>query len=473
MVPESCLKAFKKQRVNAIELRKIMDDQLFVPTVHIQDSPIAGKGVFAGRTYLKGEFIGIYTGRLTKQFLLNEDVVDHYCQLKNIPEDHFSGEVYVKWYERNGEVHFLKKTDSHVLWSGIALENSDVEIGIDGLDGGCALAYINHSGQPNVRPLVTCPAHLAEIHGTNLSIQKSNYTAEDIMILMIATQPIKKGDELLMRYAPDDEINFEYLGCDIFPAPEHYLNIQNDTVTYIPYPTELPTYSGDKGVLDYEKELSSESKSLLEKCAENDPPSIKELDNKLLEEDCEETLKMKVVLCLHHWDLTLNETLHTPLLQRFFSTNLDLREFLFDHFSKSDAISLLGIKSLDAYPDIDMTEGETQRKESYGLYRLIQEGKCDTETGIKRILFNRIYRHSSNKEQATHMHIFQQVSEALTNYIPEEEWMSPAQLFQFAIDQKVFINDADRYKTYSFILFKVVFIVDRPTYKKNRNKGST
>ena len=147
------------------------------PFVSARGSEIDGKGAFADKSFVAGEKVGEYTGKI---------VLSHPC--KPYPEHFYVVEIEEEGLERDNideKIHYLNN-DTFVVWSGVDLKGTQMEFGINGTS---TIRYLNHSKEPNVE----------------LKIDFQDSTAawsekDKIKVNVMAIRDINSGEELCFDY---------------------------------------------------------------------------------------------------------------------------------------------------------------------------------------------------------------------------------------------------------------------------------
>ena len=453
LVPSQCLRAYKKHRLDAEQLRQQAFDAEFIPMVHSGPSKIedAGKGVFASRDFQEGELVGFYQGRLTRHMTVSDDVVQHYsdlCKANKWPEPPENS--YATWYETHGKTHFLQTPDSHILWSGIEVEQEKIELGIDGLKGGNALACLNHSDDSNVKALPTFSKKRSQGRDNDLFIRAGHYSEDDLLIPVVANRPIKADEELTMTYRrpTEDPIDFTKVGNNIFSAAKHYFTADKDGVKSLPLPSAADFSSHSLESSDFEETFTREEERLARAWCQGKAYAQKKLVDAIQAGD-ERMLDIFIFLCLKHQHLTPSETVWSVdrVMGQYFRSASELRDYIRSHFSSDDAARMLSLRNVPGEKEREPEPSSSSRRELKELLTRFRSDGDDAKDSLRDYLFCRLYCSDVTLPPAD-QHLFAHTAQLLKK-TPclmgkrGKDW-DEAALYQFALDDGIFLNDEDR-----------------------------
>ncbi len=450
MIPEHCLTDDLTIRVNGDSLRDLVDKHHFSEMVYTDKSDIAGTGVFATRDYIKGEFIGFYKGRLVKHCKVSKKVLADYRRKAGIPAEKLAPTMYITWQDNDGQVEIIKLPDSHILWTYIYISGTNIELGIDGLQGGNALAYLNHSMDGNVIPISLC-SRQAEVHNIKrLTVAPGQHNNETVMAAIVASRRIEANEELTFNYFPEAaDVDFSKIGSDIFQLPELYYEISQDKVTLKKtFPHKKAFASKETATFDFEKTLTEDDKQLLAECKANQAKALKTLTDAVLQGN-DHYLNIYLFFCLCHLKVSINfksrKRGRSPMSWIFPNVNR-IREHISTHFSPADGAKMLKLAEEPEKMQRSTLERPASNTELTELVRQIKTGGNNAKDALKEFLFCRFNR--SNTNAASKQNILDKIVERLRPVRsllgkPGNSWHQE-HYYKFAIDEGVFFNDVVR-----------------------------
>ena len=448
--PEKCLSDDIRHRPDGDALRELVDKHNFTEMVYLDSSDIAGTGVFATRDYDEGEFIGFYKGRIVKHFPVDQQFIDDYQLKTGTSSADLTSVMYATWQDIDGKTEVIKLPDTHTLWTYMFFEGTDIELGIDGLQNGNALAYLNHSTDNNVIPISICSKRVA-VHDTQKIIVKpGQHNDQTVMAAIVAARPIKAREELTFDYFPEAEgVDFSKVGRDIFQYPELYYDIDHDQITpKASFPSAEALAPQPECVFDFEKNLPDDDKQLLLDCRTNRMKALKILVNGVLRGN-ERYLNLYLFYCLCHLKLPIDYILwgrRTSPISHIFPNVKSMREHISTTFSPADSARMLTLAEEPGEMKRSTLEQTASCTELSELVRRIEAGEPDTPEVLKEFLFCRFYRSKASAEAkrntlASVVERLQGVPYLLDK--PGKEWFQE-DYYRFAIDEGVFLNDIDR-----------------------------
>lgn len=463
MLPEACVESALQCRVDARAIKDLAIQVQFREPVYHKASSIAGMGVFADRNLRKHEFIGFYKGRLTKHIPVHKKARDHYKSNRKNKEHLLPPKLYVTWYEDNG-IHFLTTPDTHILWSGVKVYRTSVELGIDGLIKGNDLAYLNHSEHPNVMALATVTQAQFCVSGSQLCL-KSKYSGNDLLLLVVAIEDIPKGSELTFNYDRTEvSKEFSKVGYDIFPEPDLYTEILGDRV-HFKYGAEqkraLKAREAEREArrlaegafgsvlpLPPELHLNSEQRQLATDWCQFRTKAHKQVIDMMHQRD-EVMLKLYIWLNYFHYSHSPSNTY--ICLQRNHLTDLfgfnnvsDLRHYIRTNFS-SELASRINYQQNTGSKTSGVVPQERARK-STDLLDRVYSGRDNPEEAMKQYLVNCIYNTSRQDDHPSNM--FSSAEKVLSTRAgilgkPQGYWVM-SRLYAFMIDHGLFRSKSDQ-----------------------------
>lgn len=476
-LPQECLSGGIHCRVDSKELIALVEEHHFTEMVYTDKSPIAGTGVFATRAYAQGEFIGFYKGRIVKHQKIDDDVLTHFKQQTDTPQKSLPKNIYVCWQDNNGTAKFIKSTDSHTLWTYAYLDESPVEVGIDGLQAGNALAYMNHSPTPNVIPFTVASKEITHDRSDLFSVKSGQYNSTNLMSAVVAIKPIKAKEELTFDYAPRvRRIDFNKVGYDIFQHPELYYNIDQDRISRKTFPPKEAFLPYDEVTPLFEQDLSDDDKQLLNACKNNNVHALKKLTDAVLAGE-EQYINLYILYSFFYRKISITDMVwsgHLSLLRRFFPNVHALKTYIVNQFPSVDSSRMLWLAEEPGQMQRTTLETTATSAELAELVRRIKSEDPESKEALKEYIFCRVYR-TKSIISVSQQCIFQKMCGVLGDARsllgkPGKDW-HPEDFYKFAVEEGIFLNDVERIAYMPLTYFRLPFSSDPKEDKQKRLKA--
>ena len=374
---------------------------------------VSGTGVFAEKNFQKGEIIGFYRGELIKRTNIPEPMIKLYCQQQGLDRYTLPIHMMAVWSEaEDGSIEFYSMTDSHVLWTGITVfnnEDTNIELGIDGLRNGNELAFLNHIRPSNVRPFPTLVKKSCVTGKNNLRhANERDFHSSDLWVPIVAVRNINKGEELGFDYMEQwkRSVKFSDKGWDVFSLAQRYVDINGTSVSFREKPrsdTSSDSDREDDSLSDelplFANSLSLTEEELVTQLAEGDLEAVKKVTDQMRQNDEHSERAFQVYLFALGCQvegITLQR--YTELLRR---CNYQLpgkkkgvsavREYVRQHFHKTEAAKILNIAALDP-DDLEKVKGHQTIMETYELLDQIEDDTPEARKALKAYCHNVFYR---------------------------------------------------------------------------------
>lgn len=460
--PKKGVQFNKKYRLDSADVREKMAEAGFTTDVTFAPSSICGLGAIALRDFKQHELIGIYEGALVKHKPVPESVLKDYC--KRTGKDRFDDlepVPMVTWYQEGDGYRFSTVPDTHTLWSGIVIEDENIELGIDGMLGGNDLKYLNHADTPNVKPVTAFSCEHSRAVGNKLFAQKGKYDKNDLLICIVALDDIPKGAELAFDYGNWlENIDFERVGKDLFADAARYATIKDDHVSFSldkpssetsdPADLDMPSISSNETTEKpaFLSTLSDSEKHLVEHWNSGDRSVRKAVIDQL-------HLGNERMLQLYIYVMKLKpRDIYTGLYyikdcfpEGQLSSVSAIRKFIRETFPAEEAAPLLGLVAPPEVMDFEST-APAELSETKELFDRIKQNRDDATQAMKVYLYNTVYRSSRTEKPnqarvvyAYPVRAFHKLEGILGK--PKHYWDAVA-FYKFMLDHSIFKNYEDQ-----------------------------
>ena len=379
----------------------------------------SGTGTFAQRSFDEGEIIGFYRGRLLKRTPLPEDRLKQYCQIEKLDRYSLAVTMMVVWGDdENDDAEFYHDTDSHVLWSGITVfddEDTNIELGFDGLSNGNKLAYLNHIRPGNVKPIPTLTKQSC-IPGKNnvRHINGKTLDANDLWIPLVATRKIAEGEELGFDYDEERKrIVFPRVGLNVFSLADRYVEVDGNAVIFREHPKTIQSdesFDSDNNSLNSDRplfgdSLSDEEEALVEDLLEADHVASKMITERIRQND--ENSERAVQLYLYAYGCRARGTPLQKYALKLKRCGFKLpgnkqgvsavREYVRQNFHKTEAAEILNIAVLDP-GELEKVRAPRTRSETMEQLDQIEEDTPEARRALRSYCQSTLYRSGRTKD---------------------------------------------------------------------------